>query len=263
MAILNVTPDSFSDGGKWADTDSAIERGIELHDAGADVIDVGGESTRPGADRVHTAQEQARVIPVISELTARGISVSIDTMNAETARAAAAAGVSIINDVSGGLADPEMYRVVAEAGLYYIAMHWRGHSHDMQALATYDDVVIDVRSELKTRVAELLVWGVDPAKVILDPGLGFAKTAEHNWKLLGHLSELRSLGYPVLVGASRKRFLADVMPNGAPTVARDEPTAMITTLAAQAGVWGVRVHDVASTRVALAVWSSWHAGATG
>ncbi|MEP6478568.1 MAG: dihydropteroate synthase [Rhodoglobus sp.] len=263
MGVLNVTPDSFSDGGKWSSADAAIEHGIELHEAGADIIDVGGESTRPGAERVPTDEEQSRVIPVITELASQGISVSVDTMNSETALAAAQAGASIINDVSGGLADPEMYRVVAQTGLHYIAMHWRGGTHDPATLDSYDDVVADVRTELKARIAELIVWGVDPAKVIIDPGLGFAKTGEHNWKLLGHLNELTSIGYPVLVGASRKRFLATLVADGAPTEARDEPTAIITALAAQAGAWGVRVHDVRSTRLALEVWTQWNAGATG
>lgn len=261
MGILNVTPDSFSDGGQWADTDSAIERGLELHESGADIVDVGGESTRPGADRVPAAEEQARVIPVITELAAQGITVSVDTMNAETALAAAEAGASIINDVSGGLADPEMYRAVAHCGLHYIAMHWRGHSRDMDELASYGDVVYDVRAELKARIAEMIVWGVDPDRVVIDPGLGFAKTAAHNWQLLGHLDALQSLGYPVLVGASRKRFLAEFVPEGAPSSARDEPTAIVTALAARAGAWGVRVHDVESTRRALAVARAWDTGA--
>lgn len=262
MGVLNVTPDSFSDGGKWSSADAAIEHGVELHEGGADIIDVGGESTRPGAERVPADEEQARVIPVITELAGQGIPVSVDTMNSATALAAADAGASIINDVSGGLADPEMYRVVAQTGLRYIAMHWRGGTHDEAILSSYDDVVADVRNELKARIAELIVWGVDPAKVIIDPGLGFAKTGDHNWKLLGHLNELTSLGYPVLVGASRKRFLAGLVPDGAPTEARDEPTAIITALAAQAGAWGVRVHDVRSTKLALEVWTQWNAGAT-
>ena len=261
MAILNVTPDSFSDGGRWASTDAAISRGVELHDQGADIVDVGGESTRPGAERVPAAEELERVLPVITELAARGIPVSIDTMNSQTALAAAQAGASIINDVSGGLADPEMYRVVAQTGLHYIAMHWRGHSQNMQELASYDDVVADVCAELKARLAELIVWGVSPDRVILDPGIGFAKTAEHNWQLLGHLADLATLGYPVLVGASRKKFLGAFLADGAPTEERDLATAVISALAAGAGAWGVRVHDVLSTKQALAVWGSWQNGA--
>lgn len=261
MGILNVTPDSFSDGGQWADTDSAIARGIEMHEQGADLIDVGGESTRPGAKRVPVADEQERVIPVVRALASRGIPVSVDTMNAQTAYRAAHSGASIINDVSGGLADPEMYRVVAQTGLHYIAMHWRGHSDQMNDQANYEDVVAEVRSELKARVAELIVWGVSPDKVILDPGLGFAKNSEHNWKLLGHFSRLQSIGYPVMLGASRKRFLGDFLPKDAPVAERDLPTAVVSALAAKAGAWAVRVHDVRSTKQALDVWTAWENGA--
>jgi dihydropteroate synthase len=209
---------------------------------------------------VPVEEELRRVLPVIDGLVGQGVAVSIDTMNSETARAAADAGATLINDVSGGLADPEMYRTVAATGLRYIAMHWRGHSTDMDALATYDDVVADVRNELKARLAELYVWGVDPAKIIIDPGIGFAKTAEHNWALLGRLDALQSLGHPVLVGTSRKRFLAAFAPDDAPTSERDFPTAVTSALAAQAGAWGVRVHDVPSTRTALDVWQAWNDG---
>ena len=250
FGILNVTPDSFSDGGQFPD---AVARGVELVAQGADIVDVGGESTRPGAERVDAAVEQERVIPVIEGLVAAGVPVSIDTMNASTALAAAAAGASVINDVSGGLADPEMYRAVAQTKLLYIAMHWRGHSTGMDDLAVYDDVVTDVRTELKARLAEMFVWGIDPGQVVLDPGLGFAKRAEHNWQLLARLDELASLGHPLLIGASRKRFLGDLLPKGATTDERDLPSAVVSALAAQAGAWGLRVHDVASTRTALAV----------
>jgi dihydropteroate synthase len=260
FAILNVTPDSFSDGGRFSDMGSAIGRGIELFEHGADVVDVGGESTRPGADRVPVEEEQARVLPVIRGLVAAGVPVSIDTMNALTALAAADAGASVINDVSGGLADPGMYRVVASTGLVYIAMHWRHHSAEMQAHATYADVVADVRSELKARLAEMVVSGVDPARVVLDPGLGFSKTAEHNWKLLGRLADLQSLGHRILVGASRKRFLGELLPDDATAEDRDLPTAVVSALAADAGVWAVRVHDVASTRAALGAWTAWQNG---
>ncbi|MGV8851762.1 MAG: dihydropteroate synthase [Rhodoglobus sp.] len=260
VGILNVTPDSFSDGGQFEHVDRAIAQGIQLRNQGADIVDVGGESTRPGAERVPPAKEQARVIPVIETLAAEGLTVSIDTMNAETARAAANAGASIINDVSGGLADPEMYRTAAETDLIYIAMHWRGHSTEMANLAHYDDVVTDVRSELKERLAEMMVWGVNPDRVILDPGLGFAKSARHNWALLARIDELSSLGYPLLIGASRKRFLAKLLPAGAPTTERDLATAVISNIAAQANVWGVRVHDVASTQVALSVYTAMQKG---
>lgn len=260
MGVLNVTPDSFSDGGQFSGADDAIRRGVEMIAQGADLVDVGGESTRPGADRIPVAEELERVLPVIEGLVARGVRVSVDTMNSETAATAARAGVAVINDVSGGLADPEMYRVVAQTGLEYVAMHWRGHSRNMNELATYADVVSDVRDELKQRVAEMVVWGIDPAKVILDPGLGFAKTAEHNWALLQALPQLASLGHRILIGASRKRFLGEFLPEGAPPSDRDEATAIISALAADAGAWGVRVHDVAATKLSLDLWSAWHAG---
>lgn len=260
MGILNVTPDSFSDGGKFDHVDRAIAHGIELRNQGADIVDVGGESTRPGAGRVPPAQEQQRVLPVITALAAEGVTLSIDTMNAETALAAAKAGASIINDVSGGLADPEMYRAVAESDLIYIAMHWRGHSAEMANLAQYEDVVTDVRAELKDRLAEMMVWGINPDRVVLDPGLGFAKSARHNWSVLARLDELASLGYPILIGASRKRFLGQLLPADAPTTERDLATAVISNIAAQANVWGVRVHDVASTQVALSVYTAMQKG---
>jgi len=260
MGILNVTPDSFSDGGQFEHVDAAIARGIDLRNNGADVVDVGGESTRPGAERVSPALEQQRVIPVIEALTAEGVTVSIDTMNAETALAAAQAGASIINDVSGGLADPEMYRIVAETDLIYIAMHWRGHSTEMDQLTQYDDVVADVRRELKARLAEMMVWGVKPNRVVLDPGLGFAKKSRHNWTLLGRIDELTSLGHPVLIGASRKRFLASMLPADAPPADRDLATAVISNVAAEAGVWAVRVHDVPSTQIALSVYRAMQKG---
>ena len=260
FAILNVTPDSFSDGGQFDGVDEAVSRGIELTKQGADIIDVGGESTRPGAERVDPAEEQERVIPVVRGLVAAGVPVSIDTMNASTALAAAEAGASVINDVSGGLADPEMYRVVAETGATYIASHWRGHL-DGDDDAEYDDVVYDVRHELKGRIAELIVWGVNPRRIVIDPGLGFSKTADHNWKLLGHLPALATLGYPILVGTSRKRFLGELLPDDSPATDRDAATAITSALAAQAGAWGVRVHNVAETKAALDVWSAWEKGA--
>ena len=261
MGILNVTPDSFSDGGQFASADEAIARAVELVEHGADLIDVGGESTRPGAARVSIGDELERVLPVIRGLVERGIGVSIDTMNSVTAAAAIDAGAEIINDVSGGLADPEMYRVVAASGATYIASHWRGHSTEMNDLAVYDDVVYDVRHELKGRIAELIVWGVNPRRIVIDPGLGFAKTADHNWTLLGHLPALATLGYPILVGTSRKRFLGELLPDDAPATDRDAPTAITSALAAQAGAWGVRVHNVAETKAALDVWDRWERGA--
>lgn len=253
MGVLNVTPDSFSDGGKWASTDAAVRHALTLRAQGADLIDVGGESTRPGATRVSPADEQARVIPVIAELARAGLVVSVDTLNAETAAAAAAAGATIINDVSGGLADPDMASVAAGTGLTYVAMHWRAHAQQMDALATYAHVVTEVRDELAARVAALVRAGMARENIVLDPGLGFSKLPEHNWQLLAHLDALDELGLPVMIGASRKRFLAASLPEGAPIAARDLPTAVVSVLAAQAGLWAVRVHDVAGTRAALDV----------
>lgn len=255
MGVLNVTPDSFSDGGEFAQQQAAIDHAVTMVSAGVDVIDVGGETTRPGAERIPTDIEQKRVLPVIRELVDRGIRVSVDTMNSATAAAAAEVGVAIINDVSGGLADPAMRQVAADTGLDFIAMHWRGHSTVMDDLAVYDDVVRDVRTELEQRVAELIVVGVKPERIIVDPGLGFAKTADQSWLLLVHLRELSSLGFPVLVGASRKRFLSTLLPEGAEPKLRDPATSILSALAAEAGAWGVRVHDVAGTRAALDLWS--------
>lgn len=263
MGVVNVTPDSFSDGGRWFDADAAVEHALELAAAGADVLDVGGESTRPGAARVDPDEELRRVIPVIRELAARGLRVSVDTMRAATAEAAVAAGADIINDVSAGLADEAMARIAAATGARYVAMHWRGHSDRMDELAEYADVARDVRDELARRVDALVDAGVAPERLILDPGLGFSKRGEQNWELLANLDVLAELGYPILVGASRKRFLGALLPDGAAVEQRDLPTAVISALAAQAGAWGVRVHDVASTRVALDVARAWQSGRRG
>ncbi|RKR75705.1 dihydropteroate synthase [Frondihabitans australicus] len=260
MGVLNVTLDSFSDGGRYARFDDAVEHARRMASDGADLIDVGGESTRPGAPRVEVHEEQRRVIPVIRELVALGLRVSVDTMNAATAFAAVEAGAEVVNDVSGGLADPNMAQVVADTDATYIAMHWRGHSATMQQHAQYSSAVAEVKAELFQRVAELVVQGVDPARIVIDPGLGFAKLAQHNWQLLGHLHELDELGLPVLVAASRKRFLGGLLPEDAGVRERDPATAVISALAAQAGAWGVRVHDVASTRAALDVWEAWQKG---
>lgn len=261
MGVVNVTPDSFSDGGRYLDVDDAIAHGLELAAAGATIVDIGGESTRPGAARVDTREEQHRVAPVVSALASAGIRVSIDTMSAETARAAADAGASIINDVSGGLADERMPRVMAISGLDCVISHWRGHSADMASRASYSDAAVDVAKELGARVATLLDQGVDPSRVIVDPGLGFSKHAEHNWRILARLDLLQDLGYPVLVGASRKRFLGALLPVEAPMDARDLPSAVVSVLAAQAGAWGVRVHDVAATKLALDTLDAWQGGA--
>lgn len=261
MGVVNVTPDSFSDGGTYLATDAAVAHGLELRDEGADVVDVGGESTRPGAHRVDEAEELRRVLPVVRELASAGVVVSVDTMRASVAEAALAAGASIVNDVSGGLADEAMAPVVAEAEVPYVAMHWRGHSIDMASRAVYEDVVDDVARELSARLDALTDQGVDPQRVVLDPGLGFAKVAHQSWTLLAHVDELAKLGRPLLVGASRKGFLGELLagPSGEPRPAeeRDAATAAVSALLAAQGVWGVRVHDVRATadavRVAAAV----------
>ena len=264
MGIVNVTPDSFSDGGDFLRLDAAIVHAEALVAAGAQLVDVGGESTRPGAERVSAAEEQRRVLPVIEALVDRGIPVSVDTLNASTALAAAELGVVIINDVSAGLADPGMARVAAETGLHFVASHWvsnnwRGANapgDESRPSASYENVLRDVRNDLKNRVAELIVNWVRPDRFILDPGIGFAKTAEQNWQLLANIAALGTIGYPILIGVSRKRFLGALIAPDAPTAARDPATATISALAAQAGVWGVRVHNVAATKTALDVWEA-------
>ena len=257
MGIVNVTPDSFSDGGRWADPAAAVARARELVSAGADLIDVGGESTRPGAHRIDSATELDRVLPVVTELVAAGIPVSIDTMRASTAVAAVAAGACLVNDVSGGLADPEMLAAVAQTPAGYIAMHWRAHSDQMDRWANYsDDVVADVSAELADRVASAQAAGISADRIAIDPGLGFAKESVHNWALLRGLSRLRELGYPVLVGASRKRFLGELLADGAqqrPMAQRDAATDAISALAAAEGAWAVRVHDVRGSADAVRV----------
>ncbi len=260
MGVVNVTPDSFSDGGRYGTVEAAVEHGRALLADGADILDIGGESTRPGAHRPLVSEELARVVPVIAELASAGALVSVDTMRAEVAEAAIAAGAGIVNDVSGGLADPEVLRVVAGTGVRYVAMHWRGHSDRMNAFATYDGpggVVTAVRDELAERVEAILAAGVAADRVVLDPGLGFAKAAAHNWELLRHLDRIAALGHPLLVGASRKSFLGRVLasPEGLdrPVGEREHATTALTVVLAQAGVWGLRVHDVRSCRDALRV----------
>jgi dihydropteroate synthase len=262
MGILNVTPDSFSDGGRWLDPDVAIARGHQLAADGADLVDVGGESTRPGAHRVPVEEELRRVLPVVRELAAAGITVSIDTMRSTVAESALDAGASIVNDVSGGLADPSMLPMVALAQVPYVIMHWRGQSERMDELTTYADVIADVRSELSQRLDAAVDAGVDGGAVIVDPGLGFAKNADHNWTLLAHLDSLRQLGRPLLVGASRKRFLGALLADAATGEPRsmehrDAATAAVTALAAAAGVWGVRVHEVPPNLDAVCVAAAW------
>ncbi|WP_447008302.1 dihydropteroate synthase [Saccharothrix isguenensis] len=259
MGVLNVTPDSFSDGGRYLDVDDAVAHGVAMFRRGADLVDVGGESTRPGASRVSAPVEAARVAPVIRALVAEGVPVSVDTTRAEVASAALEAGASIVNDVSGGLADPGMASLVASAGVPYVLMHWRGHSRRMDQLAVYDDVVGEVRDELCRQVDAALAAGVASDDVILDPGLGFAKNATHNWQLLNRLDVLLELGFPVLVGASRKRFLGTLLEDRAPD-GRENATAAVSALAAFTGAWGVRVHDVDRSLDAVAVAGAWRRG---
>lgn len=260
MGVVNVTPDSFSDGGRYVESDAAIAHGRRLLADGADILDIGGESTRPGATRPLVREELDRVIPVISALAADGAVVSIDTMRAEVAEAAMQAGARIVNDVSGGLADRRILDVVAASGATYVAMHWRAHSDRMQGLAVYDEpggVVAAVRRELGERVDSLRAAGIPDDRIVLDPGLGFAKNAAHNWELLRGLDEIAQIGFPLLVGVSRKSFLGDLLAaaDGMPRAVDEREAAGIalTVLLAQTGVWGVRVHDVRSSCDALRV----------
>ena len=264
MGIVNVTPDSFSDGGRWLDTDAAVAHGRQMVAEGADLLDVGGESTRPGSARPTEEEELARVLPVVRALAGDGHLVSVDTMRAAVAEAALEAGAAVVNDVSGGLADPRMPALVADSGAPFVVMHWRGLLTDPTARPHYDDVTAEVCRELGERVDALVAQGADPAQLVLDPGFGFSKDAGHNWQLLAGLPRLAELGLPVLVGTSRKRFLgrlpsrpgAPVEPDAEPTepTARDAATAATSLLAAQAGAVAVRVHEVGPTRDALAVW---------
>ena len=247
MGILNVTPDSFADGGRHNDFDAAVTRGLEMIAEGVDIIDIGGESTRPGADRVSEEEEIARTIPVITELAKHGTRISIDTMRATTAEAAIKAGASIINDVSGGLADPNMLQTAARLKVPYIAMHWRGASKDMNSKAIYEDVVTDVISELQERISAALDAGIQPGNLIIDPGLGFAKDADHNWEIIDAIDSFVELGYPVLIGASRKRFLGGDSPDE-----REQATIELTKRLATTGIWAVRVHSVKPHKEVLA-----------
>jgi dihydropteroate synthase len=275
MGVVNVTPDSFSDGGQWYGAAAAIKHGLDLVAQGADVVDVGGESTRPGAQRVSADEELSRIKPVITELVKAGVVVSVDTMRAQVADFALEAGVSLVNDVSGGLADPYMPRLVAKARVPYVVMHWRGHSHDMHSRAVYQDVVREVRDELARRIDAVTAEGVDPSMIVLDPGLGFSKLPDwhgpdaHNWQLLTRLSEVARIGgrdFPVLVGASRKRFLGKLLagPDGVPRpfAENDDATVAVTALAAAAGAWCVRVHQVPANADAVRVAAAWRAAAT-
>jgi dihydropteroate synthase len=272
MGVVNVTPDSFSDGGQWYGADDAIRHGLDLVAQGADIVDVGGESTRPGAQRVSAEEELRRVLPVITELVKAGVVVSVDTMRAAVAEAAVEAGVSLVNDVSGGLADPYMSRLVAKASVPYVVMHWRGHSHDMASRAVYDDVVREVHDELSRRIDAVTAEGVDPSLIILDPGLGFSKVPDsegpgaHNWQLMTRLREVAHIGgrdFPVIVGASRKRHLGKLLaaPDGTPRPFEecDDATVALTALVAAAGAWCVRVHKVPANADAVRVAAAWRA----
>ena len=269
MGVVNVTPDSFSDGGQWYGAEAAIGHGLELLEQGADIVDVGGESTRPGAQRIGAEEELRRVGPVVTELVRAGVPVSIDTMRARVAEFALQAGVRLVNDVSGGLADPDLPRLVAAAGACYVVMHWRGHSEDMYARAVYADVVGEVREELTRRVEAVVAAGVDPGRIVIDPGLGFGKRPEHNWPLLARLPEVATLGgraFPVLVAASRKGFLGGLLagPDGTPRPigGREEATVAITALAAMSGAWCVRVHQVPANADAVRVAAAWRGAAS-
>ncbi|WOP17246.1 dihydropteroate synthase [Raineyella sp. LH-20] len=256
MGIVNVTPDSFSDGGEHFGTEAAVRHGLRLLAEGADMLDVGGESTRPGIARTAETEELRRVVPVVEQLAARGAIVSVDTMRASVARATVAVGARIINDVSGGLADPEMYDAVAEAGCAYVLMHWRGHSTDMDRRSSYHDVVSEVRDEVAARLELAVAAGVPVDDIILDPGIGFAKTREQDWELLRHVDAFGALGRPVLIGVSRKRFLGEVVAGTRPEQSpkdRDFATAAVTGWMAERGIWAVRTHEVRAQRDAIAV----------
>ncbi len=267
VGVLNVTPDSFSDGGRYLDREHAVAHGVAMRERGADLVDVGGESTRPGAHPIDPDTEIRRLVPVLTGLAAHGVPCSVDTTRSVVAEAALDAGACVVNDVSGGLADRAMARVVAQAGVPWVLMHWRGPSAHMTELASYRNVVAEVRAELMARVDAAVVAGVDPAALVLDPGLGFAKTAEHNWALLRELNVLTDLGFPVLVGASRKRFLGVLLADaaGEPRApeGREVATAAVSALAAAAGAWGVRVHDVGMSLDAVAVAAAWQPGTSG
>ncbi|MFB7274121.1 dihydropteroate synthase [Streptomyces sp. NPDC056244] len=257
MGVVNVTPDSFSDGGRWFDTTTAVKHGLDLVAEGADLVDVGGESTRPGATRVDEDEELRRVVPVVRGLAAEGVTVSVDTMRASVAEQAVAAGAVLVNDVSGGLADPAMVPAVAAARVPFVVMHWRGFSQDMNSRAVYTDVVAEVVTELRARMDAVIAGGIGPEYLVVDPGLGFAKQAGHDLALLAHLPELRTLGRPLLVAASRKRFLGHVLAGGEgsppPARERDAATAAVSAIAAHQGAWAVRVHEVRATADAVRV----------
>jgi dihydropteroate synthase len=265
MGVLNVTPDSFSDGGLHAGAESAVAHGLAMHEQGADLVDVGGESTRPGAARVSESEERARVLPVVRGLASAGVAVSVDTMRASTAAAAVEAGAVLVNDVSGGLADPDMHPEVARLGVPYVLMHWRGHSATMQQRTTYADVVADVAAELVRQRDAAVAAGIDPSRIALDPGIGFSKTSAQNWTVLTSLPSFQALGHPVLVATSRKRFLGELLAERTtgfadalrPPRERDDATTATAALAAGSGAWCVRVHAVRAGADAVRVAARW------
>ncbi|GAB2739278.1 dihydropteroate synthase [Nocardioides pakistanensis] len=265
MGVLNVTPDSFSDGGRWFDTDKAIAHGRELAEQGADLVDVGGESTRPGATRPSPQEEMDRILPVISALAADDITISVDTMRADVAKAAVEAGARLVNDVSGGRADDRMFETVAALGAPYVLMHWRAHSVEMQQRTEYDDVVADVAKELTEQLDLALAAGIAPERIALDPGIGFSKTAGQNWQVLAATERYHDLGHPLLIATSRKRFLGHLLAGRdgelRPPLERDDATAATTALAAAAGAWCIRAHAVRPTADAVRVAAAWAAGA--
>jgi dihydropteroate synthase len=268
MGVLNITPDSFSDGNLYTSLDAALDHARLLAISGADIIDIGGESTRPDAERITIQEEQERVLPVIKKIVEAdlGVQLSIDTMNSETAKAAVALGVSIINDVSGGLADPEMFSVAAETNATLVISHWRGHSNIMNTLNSYQDVAVEVAEELQQRVDAAVLSGISKDNIVIDPGLGFAKDMKQNWQLVARLDEIEKLGLPILVGASRKRFIAGALdeaePNTVSMERRDVATAVLTALLMQRKLWGVRVHNVLSTVDAINIVGALHDGQT-
>jgi dihydropteroate synthase len=263
MGVLNVTPDSFSDGGRWFDAERAVEHGRRLLEEGADLVDVGGESTRPGAVRPRVQEEMDRVLPVIGALASHGLTVSVDTMRAEVAAAALEAGAVLVNDVSGGRADPDMFETVARHRAPYVLMHWRAHSAVMQQRTHYDDVVADVAAELREQLDLALAAGIAPEHIALDPGIGFSKTADQNWEVLAATERLHELGHPLLVATSRKRFLGDLLAESdgtlRPPLERDDATTATTALAATAGAWCIRAHSVRRTADAVRVAARWAA----
>lgn len=261
MGVLNVTPDSFSDGGRYLDAGRAVRHGLAMARAGADLVDVGGESTRPGAQRPGAQEELDRILPVVQELAAAGVTVSVDTMRAAVAREALGAGAVLVNDVSGGRADDAMFATVAELGAAYVVMHWRAHAATMQQHSQYADVVADVAEELAEQLDAATSAGVAGERIAVDPGIGFSKTADQSWAVLTHLDRLHDLGHPLLVATSRKRFLGVLIGEDRPAVDRDPATAATSVLAAVAGAWCVRVHDVGPTYDAVRVAARWVAGA--